>query len=480
MPAFGYRREPSDLDTPESVARAFDAQGMAIASACARRGLELAAMYSERSYSERTYAGGGGPRGVDAIESRPQWLALIHDAADLVAGGQPTTLVLPTLRVLGDRARDRLVGALQAAATGATVILASDEPLSDAMRSTWEARDEGDRHAERVREGMQRRALRGYALGRPPYGYRVQEHRLQVEPDEVRVVREIVRLYLQDNLGVRRIAATLNDRGLTTRLGRPWSATAVRDILRNPSYLGTSRRLGVIVSAAHEAILSRAEFDAIQGRMSDRRTAPSEQLRREYLLSGLARCGYCGNRLIGVRRPGADHELLYYQCESATNQGRCAYHSRRAEDLESEVRALLANLVGDLELPPLDPAAEVERVEVRRRGVQRELDRAIAAWTAGEWGTARLIAEAGPSALDDLELEAQLDALASAGPAPRPDPDAEHQLLEGWDGLPFDDRRELLRRILEEVVVTDTDVRLVLDASVRRRSAPPGLAPRAS
>ncbi|MFN8639013.1 MAG: recombinase family protein [Dehalococcoidia bacterium] len=476
MPAFGYRREPPDLDSPESVARAFDAQGMAIAAACARRQIELSAMYSERAYSPPP----GAPRESGRSRSRPQWLALIHDAADLVAGGTPTTLVLPTLRVLGDRARERVIGALQAAATGATVLLASDEPLADAMRTTWEERDEGDRHAERVREGMQRRALRGYALGRPPYGYRVIEHRLQVEPDEARVVREIVRLYLGENLGVRRIAATLNDRGLTTRQGRPWSATAVRDILRNTTYLGTARRLGVIVSAAHPAILSRAEFDAIQGRMSDRRTAPSEQLRREYLLSGLARCGYCGNRLIGVRRPGAERELLYYQCESATNQGRCAYHSRRAEDLESEVRALLANIVGELELPPLDPAADVERVEVRRRGVQRELDRTIAAWTAGELSTARLIAEAGPSALDDLELEAQLDALAEAGPAPRADPDAEHQLLEGWDALPFEERRDLMRRILGEVVVTDTDVRLVLGTNVRRRSAPPGVAPRAS
>ncbi len=449
MPAFGYRREPPDTDLDsEGTARAFDAQGLAIAAACARRQLELTSMYSERG------------------ASTAQWHALIHDASELTAAGRAPAIMLPSLRVIADRARDRLVRALQAHATGALVLLASDERLVDAMLSTWNDRAEGDRHAERVREGMQRRALRGYALGRPPFGYRVHEHRLELEPPEVAIVRELVRLYLEEGLGVRRIAALFNDRGLVTRQGRPWSATAVRDILRNPTYLGTSRRLGVIVSAAHEPILTRAEFDAIQRRMSDRRTAPSEQQRREYLLSGLTRCGYCGNRLIGVRRPGADVELVYYQCESATNQGRCDYHSRRADDLESEVRARLANVAADLALPPRDPSFEVDRIETRRRGLQRDIDRALAAWTAGQWTNQRLLAEAAPLALDDLEIEAQLEALAvQPAAAAEPSGEAQRQLLEGWDALTFEERRTLFRRLITEIVVTDGDVRIHLASS---------------
>lgn len=454
MPAFGYRREPPDLDAdPEATARAFEAQGVAIAAACARRQLELTAMYSERSFPE---PGTGSAH----------WLALIRDAAALAAAERPAVIVLPSLRILGERARDRLVRALQAAATGATVLLASDERLTDAMQAAWNDRDEADRHAERVREGMQRRALRGYALGRPPYGYRVLDHRLEIDPTEAALVRELAHLYLDGGLGVRRLAALLNDRGLVTRQGRPWSATAVRDILRNPSYLGTSRRLGVIVSAAHEPILDRPLFEAIQRRMSERRTAPSEQQRREYLLSGIGRCGYCGNRLIGVRRPGADHELVYYQCESATNQGRCGYHSRRADDLESEVRARLANVAGELALPPDDDAKEIERLETRRRGLHREIDRGLAAWTSGQWSTSRLVAEAGPPALADLDVEAALEELAARpARAPMVAGDVARQLLEEWGGLTFEEQRALIRGLVSEVVVTDDDVRLRLSLS---------------
>ena len=193
--------------------------------------------------------------------------------------------------------------------------------------------------------------------------------------------------------------------------------------------------------------------------MSERRTAPSEQQRREYLLSGLARCGYCGNRLIGVRRPGAGAELVYYQCESATNQGRCAYHSRRADDLESEVRARLVNAAGNLALPAPDPHLEVERLETRRRGLNREhrprprgLDRGPV--DAARASSPRRV----PPRSRTSTSERQLEALAARpAAAPSPPGEAQRQLLEEWDALPFEEQRALLRRLLAEIVVTDDD-----------------------
>lgn len=449
MPAFGYRRELADPADPEAGARSLDAQGIAIAALCARRKIELVAMYTDRL---------GERRGVD-----PQWLALLRDAASLAGTPEAPIVVLPSLRVLAERARERLMRALQVHGTGVTVLLASEERLADAMSASWNERADADRHAERVREGMQRRALRGHALGRPPFGYRVREHRLEVDHEEAGIVRELVRLYL-DGLGVRRLAAQLNDRGLTTRSGRAWSATAVRDILRNPTYLGTSRRLGVIVSDAHEAILGRVEFEAVQRRMSERRTAPAEQERRAYLLAGLLRCGYCGNRLIGVRRPGADHELVYYQCESATNQGRCGYHSRRAYELEAEVRERLAAVADQLAPPPSHASSDVSRLEARQRTLQREVDRALGNWTNGRWGTQRLLGEASEAAYELLEVEVALDALRRSAdePASLVAPDLRHLLTEGWGDQTFEEQRALLQRHLREVTVTDDDLILAL------------------
>ena len=57
---------------------------------------------------------------------------------------------------------------------------------------------------------MRRKAVRGEVLGRPPYGYRVGPRRkLELISEEALVVRYIFRLYLQDGLGIRRIAGQL-------------------------------------------------------------------------------------------------------------------------------------------------------------------------------------------------------------------------------------------------------------------------------
>jgi hypothetical protein len=460
MPALGYRREPPRDADPASPT--IEAQGLAIAAECARRQLDLTTMYSEPA------------------DGSAYWHALIEDVTPLAGTPDAPTIVLPSLEILAERARDRLLRAMQLHAAGVPILLANGERFTDAITTAWNARPESDRHSDRVREGMQRRALRGFALGRPPYGYRVRDHKLEVEPDEAAVVQEIVRRYLEEGLGVRRLAALHNDRGLVTRQGRPWSATAVRDILRNQTYLGTSRRLGVIVSAAHEPILTRAQFEAVQRKMGERRTAPSEQTRREYLLSGLARCGYCGNRLIGVRRPGAEGELIYYQCESATNQGRCGYHSRRAEDLEAEVRARVARQSADIELRGDTSAMERDRLDQRRRAVQREIDRSLTAWASGELSTQRLLAETARPALEDLVIERDIEALEGEAPAPPPSSgELQRQLLDGWAALGFEEQRALLRRLVSEITVTDDDVRLAMAAGVERRqvSPPPQAAP---
>ena len=54
---------------------------------------------------------------------------------------------------------------------------------------------------------MERRAIEGKALGKPPYGYRIGDSGgLDVVSEEASVVELIFRLYTQESLGFRRIA----------------------------------------------------------------------------------------------------------------------------------------------------------------------------------------------------------------------------------------------------------------------------------
>jgi DNA invertase Pin-like site-specific DNA recombinase len=234
-------------------------------------------------------------------------------------------------------------------------VLSIDEELTDpllAALQAWSTHREGEKRGEMVREGMRLKAVRGKGLGKPPFGYGIGVNKeLEIVPKEAAIVGLIYRLYLQENMGVRLIARYLNEQGITTRKGGRWSIVGIRDILRNRAYLGTYSRFGIRVPDSHPPIISPQTFKRVQERLN----APPRQggygPRSPFLLSGLAYCGYCGNKMIGVnrsqtwtrRRDGgrSKGEYRYYQCQSRTNQSVCQYHTRRAEELESTVLATL-------------------------------------------------------------------------------------------------------------------------------------------
>ncbi|MSQ31320.1 MAG: hypothetical protein EXR64_04750 [Dehalococcoidia bacterium] len=379
------------------------------------------------------------------------------------AGAAPTGIVVigATAAVFGDRARDRARRILQLAALHVPLRLTDGRAPGDALLAAWEGRGPEERRRERAREGMRRRALRGEVLGRAPYGYVASERRLVPDPREAATVTRIFAMYLEEDEGVRRIARRLNDEEIVTRTGRPWTAGAVRHLLRNPAYTGLYRRLGVTVTRAHPALVTPVQHAEVLRRMTSRRTAPATQERRGYLLSGLVRCGYCGGPMIGARRAaegaeGAEGaEYAYYRCESATNEGRCAYHTRRAEVLEAAVVAELARATGPVPVAVHGRSPHERGHEARRAALDRTLDHMLERRASGQWTEADLVRRAAPIVLEQLsiEIEATVD---RARPA---EPDvARTRLVEAWDVLSFDERRALLQDAVAEVVVTDNAV----------------------
>ena len=134
-----------------------------------------------------------------------------------------TVVVVDSMGALGSDLGRVALRMLNIEATGAQVYSAhTGNEIARDLITTWADRGEGTPVSERVRSAMRRKAVRGEVLGRPPYGYRVGPRRkLELISEEALVVRYIFRLYLQDGLGIRRIAGQLNDENIPTRRGRP-------------------------------------------------------------------------------------------------------------------------------------------------------------------------------------------------------------------------------------------------------------------
>jgi DNA invertase Pin-like site-specific DNA recombinase len=386
----------------------------------------------------------------------------------------------------------------QIVASGAQVISIAEGPVDDAcLLRMWG--DPGKAaNGRRVRDAMRRRAIQGQVLGRPPYGYRVgEDRRLQIVEDEAALVRLIFDLYLSEGRGIRLIAKHLNEQGYRTRRGGAWSMVTIRDLLRNRVYVGTYTRFGVRVPGNHAAIISEADFAAVQARMAQRRRPAAKAQPGRFLLSGLVYCGEGGSRMIGVtrrqrwtRRDGrvVGNTYRYYQNEARTNQSIGEYHTRRADELEEEVLAHLTGAAngsgggdesgvvrtallhaGDANAVAAETALAESRLRSRLRSLDRRLADTLTAAADGQETPERMREVAAEITADYQHSVGELTALDRRAAAQASESERRRhrarqlaRIRDDWGALSFDDRQALLRDVVERVIVEQDGVRTVL------------------
>lgn len=398
-----------------------------------------------------------------------------------------TVVAIDALSALGPDLGVAALRLLELERVGATVLLSpTGQDAFKSLVDTWADRGEGTPISERVRSAMRRKAVRGEVLGRPPYGYRVgPRRRLELVPEEAVVVRYIFRLYLGENLGIRKIAGRLNEEGIPTRRGGRWSMVTVRDILRNRAYLGHYSRFGTTVTGSHPALVSPEDFRRVQDRLQSRRAPTRERSVTPFLLSGLAYCARCGNKMIGVSRrqswltragEARSATYRYYQCESRTNQSACGYNTRRAADLENAVREALASdthpgprlrMAGNIDSYALELQAQVDRIEARIKRNRRQVEELVADAAHGHITVERLKAIGADLADEHRQLHAELAAARERIRAHETEAERRRFLEEQrrraireWESLPLEELQAALRDIIDRIEVDGDDVRV--------------------
>jgi site-specific DNA recombinase len=468
--AVGYFRETAGRGATKALAD----QNKAFLELCQEQGYEVVASFVD---------------GISADDDgRPGFRQLVEFLRRPEKGF--VVVVVPSVQSLGRDLREAARSCFQLESLGAQVLLMEGKAdPTESLLTEWARSSEG-KLGDKVRSAMRRKAVKGEVLGRPPYGYRVgNRRRLELVPEEAVVVRYIFRLYLQEGLGIRRIARCLNEEGIKTRRGGNWSMVSIRDILRNRAYLGTYSRFGVRVPGSHPALISAEDFRRAQDCLTARRSSYSPRQASPFLLSGLVYCGHCGNKMIGVSRrqtwkrqkdgTQAEASYRYYQCESRTNQGLCDYHTRRAEELEKEVQGILAGLdvksgrtfpqAGD-ETAVLAEAQEGCR-QLRRRLAQldKQLEQYVDAAARGRLSREKMKVLNLDLAAERLELEERLieaehraQERASLAAHHRAQEQSVGRLVDSWDSLDFSRRRSMLRDVVDRIVVKDDGVKVLL------------------
>jgi site-specific DNA recombinase len=129
---------------------------------------------------------------------------------------------------------------------------------------------------QRMKSGRVATAKAGeYAGGGAPYGYKVINGSLVVDPETSAIVKEIFRSYLNGK-SLQSVADDLNDKQIPTKNGKPWSKQSVAYVLGNETYLGEVHYHGdkeqneIKTQGKHEAIINKVVFGKVQAQLSKR------------------------------------------------------------------------------------------------------------------------------------------------------------------------------------------------------------------
>ncbi|MFB6705382.1 recombinase family protein [Streptomyces sp. NPDC056333] len=181
---------------------------------------------------------------------------------------------------------------------------------------------------------------------------------------------------------------------LTKPKGTNWSPNVVRNILKNPSCAGFLAYKGEpfeddqgnLVMASEYPILTHAEWQATVTAIESRGQSNIRRTNETSLLTGIARCGNCGERIFCHRlkktlATGEVKVYRHYSCMARSKGMPCSNPARIPEDLLNEIfeNALLSRLgelpeVVKVTEPGEDHTAELNQVTARLLRLERDYE----------------------------------------------------------------------------------------------------------
>jgi site-specific DNA recombinase len=245
---------------------------------------------------------------------------------------------------------------LQLASVGGDIDLATPQGQLTARIKGSVARHETDQQSRRLRRKYVERAQAGKPHVFPPYGYKLAidtddkgreiAKRHVIHDEQAAAIRTMAELVLTGR-SLRSIATQLNADGTFTPHGHPWASQTVRRTILRPVYAGLKTHGGTVVAEGEwPPIIDRSTHEQIVALLSDPGRRTQRGSTRKHLLTGILRCGNCGepmvlgsgrvNRATGIRQPPA------YVCQSC-------FKVRRNQERVDEV--VIGTLLRRLSMP---------------------------------------------------------------------------------------------------------------------------------
>lgn len=398
---------------------------------CERKGWPVRATYCDNSIGASRYSG-----------DRPEWRRLKRDLrkGDVLVVWEASRAQRDLQEWVELRS---LCAELQVPLSyaGRTLDLTSGDDRFAGNLDAVMAEYESERIRTRVLRGKRVSAAEGRPMTKPPWGYVATREvdsqgrtrpQWELDPVEAPRIMEAVERLLAGQSQYAVFEWLKGTNGYT-----PTTPTTLRRALLNPALAGLRQHQGEIVgNATWPGIITKEQHEQLKSR--DRRMRSMYGFNSQpgpepkYLLSGIAKCGVCGE---GLRHRAEEGRQPYYTC-------RKGHVARLADMLDKAVEAELFKRLSeidpaDYESDDADDSAVIAEIE--------ELERQLAEWEAEARArrvTARMFGQM------ERELLTQIESLRAKIEAPSElelDPDQ-------WPELSMADRRHVVRSLFEVIV----------------------------
>ncbi len=172
--------------------------------------------------------------------------------------------------------------------------------------------------AERTRLGKMQRVRSGYWHGGPPpFGYKLVDRKLGVEPEEAKWVKKMFKLSAS-GMSPSDIKKELDANGVLARRGGLWTIGSIAAMLKNTHYTGQysykDKKSEQEIPVLCPSIVDQTTWEAVQvlhRRESNRYQQNNATIKHFYLLRDLMYCAHCGRPISGRQNRG-NGEALYY------------------------------------------------------------------------------------------------------------------------------------------------------------------------
>lgn len=374
---------------------------------------------------------------------------------------------------------------------------------------------------DRSRRGRLHKAKQGDPgiLPSVPFGYKKVRIGSQVVIQLIEVqaeyVKDIFKWFVYDKMTLGAIARKLTEDHVRSHKGAPWSPSTIKDIIANPAYIGTAYygktktgegdqstirnyRSGKFLTPKRPKkhlpeeqwypinmpqIISESDFEMAREQLKKNRELAARNTKEPTLLQGLLACGECGHRFYKRSRKHKETTKAYYHCQSHAqrNLEKCCNSKVEQEKLDalvySEVIKLLKNptIVREELSRRAKEVSNPEKIVMQEATLKKEIqkisierNRLLDAYQEGtlelrelqvrnqELISRKHMLDKEIRALEALNIEREqgqnLDSIFE---------DVLENINKNAMELSFNEKRELIRLLVEEVIVGKDQIKII-------------------